>query len=208
MMLRMKYPSWFIEEFPCDWKSCECIAAEVANLQVSHQCQWWQEIQQWWSKQGSSSRCPCIQHLIFFECSFVAFPDLLQSTVAVLSRQIGNYNVLLQSCPVELYDADHTTWAARRQTSCVKKRAKRRLGLRGTITREIPERFCSLPLGVDRGKATQNCQISVELLMIVDDCTVFIRMYLITFSSSSHCRGLLSSTKGLLLVASLGPLYW
>ena len=31
------------------------------------------------------------------------------------------------------------------------------------ITREIPKRFCSLPLGVDRGKATQNCQISVEL---------------------------------------------
>lgn len=91
---------------------------------------------------------------------------MLQSTVAVLSRQIGNYNVLLQSCPVELYDVDRINWAARRQKRCVKKRAKRRFGLRGTITRQIPQRFRSLPLGVTRGKATQNCQISVELFRI------------------------------------------
>ena len=115
--------------------------------------------------------CLCIQS--FFDCSFVDFLELLSSTVAVLSRQIGNYNVLLQSCPVELYDVDRINWAARRQKRCCSMVicAKRSFGLRGPIARKIPQRFCSLPLGVARGKA-QKCQISVELSMIVDDCTV------------------------------------
>ena len=48
---------------------------------------------------------------------------------------------------------------------------ERRFGLRGTITRQIPQRFRSLPLGVTRGKATQNCQISVELIPYLFVCT-------------------------------------
>ena len=175
----LKHPSWFIEEFLCDWKSCECIAADVANLQVSHQCQWWQEIQQWWSKQGVQVHFQPLLVYSTFLWVFIRWfhlPHLLQSTVAVLSRQIGNYNVLLQSCPVELYDVDRINWAARRQKSCVKKRAKRRFGLRwGPITRQIPQRFCSLPLGVTRGKATQNCQNQCG---IVDDCRWLYRIYL------------------------------
>ncbi len=176
----MKHPR-FIEEFLCDWKSYECIA-DIASLQVSHQCQWWQEIQQWWSKQGTSMHCLCIQS--FFDCSFVDFLELLSSTVAVLSRQIGNYNVLLQSCPVELYDVDRINWAARRQKRCCMVIcAKRRFG-RGPITRKIPQRFCSLPLGVARGKAQKCISVEVDdrwLSMIVP----YVPHFLITLPRSS-----------------------
>ena len=141
MMLRIEISKLIHWRVSLWLKERECIAADVANLQVSHQCQWWQEIRQWWSKQGSSGRCLCIQH--FFECSFVAFPDLLQSTVGVLSRQVGNYNVLLQSCPVELYDADHTTWGS-------------------SASNKLREKTCETPLRPPRNNHTRNSRALLQ----------------------------------------------